>query len=345
MSEILDHMLKKARAKNIPLITTMELTHNCNFKCKHCYNFDRSKFSISPFAEKYLSTDEILRTINALSAEGMLYLNLSGGEVLLHPDLEIIIAHARKLFVEVRIKTNASLLTLEKAKRILDAGCYALDVSLYGFSEESYYWLTQRHDQFKNVLFGITCAQALSFDVTVNIMVNKFNINEIQAMINYCDEQQLKFQISSEVTERYDGSLGAKDVEITNDQFKECLSGPLRKYFDHDNLDKALQCSCAKTVCGISSSGDVFPCIGAPINSGNVKTENFDVIWNFSEELNKIRSLKFENFSSCTSCSFISKCNRSSGSIYSNTREYTGCDKVTFDQAKIRMDFDLIGKE
>jgi radical SAM protein with 4Fe4S-binding SPASM domain len=92
-------------------------------------------------------------------------------------------------------------------------------------------------------------------------------------------------------------------------------------------------------VCGISSKGEVYPCIGAPVPSGNLNVLSFEEIWNHSPVLNKIRNLQSKDFVECQKCQYIEYCSRSSGSIYTNTKNYTGCDSSTLMQAKKRETF------
>ncbi len=332
-------MLNKASQLNMPLVTTFEITQLCNFKCTHCYNYDRSIQGHDNQQTSILSTGKILETIKSLSDMGMLYLNLTGGEVLLHRDLMKIIEFAKSLHVEVKLKTNGSLITQNLAEKILESGCYAIDVSLYGFSEDSYFKLTQKKGEFEKVKQGLQFAKAQGLDITMNIMVNRFNVDELSSMVEFCNDNQFNYQISAEVTERYDGTPNAKDVEITPDQFDYLLRSPFKDAFYHENKSKSLQCSCAKTVCGISSKGEVYPCIGAPVPSGNLNVLSFEEIWNHSPVLNKIRNLQSKDFVECQKCQYVEYCSRSSGSIYTNTKNYTGCDSSTLMQAKKRETF------
>ncbi|HXH76818.1 MAG TPA: radical SAM protein [Bacteriovoracaceae bacterium] len=340
-SSILDGMLKKASKACIPLITTFEITQNCNYKCSHCYNFDRTTDATNVPKANTLRPDEILRIIDEVAQVGALYLNFTGGESLLHPHLDDFIRRARTHHMEARLKTNGSLLTKERCEKLDRAGLAGMDVSLYGFSEYSYEKLTGKSGMFVKTIDGIKNAIEQGFNVSLSIILHRYNIDEMKLMVDFCRENSIEFQFSIEITERYDNSSGAKDFEITPEQFKEQLSGEFADVFMHLNPDKNLQCSCARTVCGISSTGEVFPCIGAPIASGNLRDKSFVDIWKNSTVLNKIRDLKTSDFKSCMTCDHIEYCNRSSGSIYSNTKEYTGCDTVTLDQARMRHEFKL----
>jgi radical SAM protein with 4Fe4S-binding SPASM domain len=340
-SSLLEEMLNKASLACIPLITTIEITQSCNYRCHHCYNFDRTIEAPESSKENLLNPEEILSIIDEVASAGALYLNFTGGEALLHPHLDDFIRRARIHHLEARLKTNGSLLTRDRCQKLDSAGLAGLDISLYGFSEESYKRLTGKNGMFAKTIEGILEAKNQGFDVHISIILHRYNIEELKSMVNFCQEASLAFQFSTEITERYDSTSGARDVEITNEQFIEQLSGEFSDVFMHLNPEKAIQCSCAKTVCGISSSGEVYPCIGAPIASGNLRKQSFKNIWENSEVLKEIRALKPSDFKDCMECDHIEFCNRSSGGIYANTKNYTGCDTQTFNQAKIRHDYQL----
>lgn len=344
-TSLLEGMIKKANKICMPLITTLEITQSCNFKCHHCYNFDRTKLVSQENSKNLnsptLSPKEILRIIDEIAKAGTLYLNFTGGEALLHLHLDDFIKRARTHHMEVRLKTNGSLLTKERCEKLDMTGLAGMDISLYGFSEYSYEKLTGKSGMLSKVIEGIKSAKNQGFDINVSIILHRYNIDELKLMIDFCRDLEIPFQFSTEITERYDDSAGSRDFEITNEQFNQQLAGEFSDIFMHLNPEKSLQCSCARTVCGISSTGEVYPCIGAPIASGNLREKSFEEIWNHSEVLNNIRNLKSSDFKSCLTCNHVEYCSRSSGSIYTNTKEYTGCDSVTLAQAKLRHEFSL----
>lgn len=336
---LLDSFFQNAGKSCVPLVTTFEITQGCNYRCHHCYNFDRNGDIPQEILDKSLTPPEIIRIINEVADSGALYLNFTGGEVLLHPHLEDFIKEARKNHLEVRLKTNGSLLTNDRCKKLDTAGLAGLDISLYGMTEVAYEKLTQKKGMLEKTLSGIQEAKKFGFSIAINIILHRYNLVDLGAMIQFCEEHNLHFQFSIEITDRYDNSNGARDFEITEAQFKEMLEGEFSEIFMHFNKNKSVQCSCARTVCGISYSGEVFPCIGAPIPSGNLRQKSFKEIWENSLPLKKIRDLKFSDFKKCTTCDHLEYCNRSSGGIYINTKEYTGCDEITFKQAKARHEF------
>ncbi|MEO5768532.1 MAG: radical SAM protein, partial [Polyangia bacterium] len=123
----------------VPLNVSIEITLACNIRCVHCYNFDRdlplpgraasagaaAPASADPGAvaatsttacasgaatSPELSTEELLQLMGELREAGCLFLSLTGGEVLSHPDLFQFLDRARELNLAVQLLTNGTLL-------------------------------------------------------------------------------------------------------------------------------------------------------------------------------------------------------------------------------------------
>lgn len=338
-SSLLEETIESAFETCTPLFATIETTLGCNYKCVHCYNFDRSGPQPSDIKGETLSKDEFLRVIDEVCDAGALYVSFTGGEALLYTHIYDLIAKVVEKKSMPRIKTNGHLLTKEVCQKLVDSGCRSLDISVYGANEESYKDFTNVTGSFAQVLEGIRTAQSFNMDINLNFILHKGNCLDIGALISLAENLKLPYQFSDEVTSRYDGTEDSQDHGITEEQYKELLNGPHGDLFWHDNSDEAYQCSCARNVVGVGLDGVVFPCIGAPIPSGNIREQSFEDIWNNSDEFKKIRNLKTSDFNECVTCEVRHYCNRSSGSAFVNTENYTGCDPMALKVAKIREKF------
>lgn len=335
-SSIMDQTIEAAYKSCTPLFVTIETTLGCNYKCVHCYNFDRSGPVPANVKGEQLTKEEFLNIIDQVCSAGALYISFTGGESLLYPHLSDLIERVVENKSMARVKTNGHLLTKSVCKKLVDSGCRALDVSVYGADEDSYKNFTGQVGSFSQVLDGLRNAISFDMEVQLNLILHKDNCMDIGKMINMAEGLGLPYQFSDEMTARYDGTEDSQDFGITEDQYNELLEGPHKDLFWHDNSDEAFQCSCARNVVGIGLDGVVFPCIGAPIPSGNLKESNFKDVWDNSLEFKKIRNLKQSDFSDCVTCNVKHYCNRSSGSAYVNTDNYIGCDPMAEKVAKIR---------
>lgn len=323
-----------AYTNNIPWYVTIELGLQCNLECSHCYNFDRQNPKPEYFSD-YLSPARILTLIEELKTAGTLMIALSGGEPVLNKNIFSYIEKIRNENLISKLKSNGSLIDINLAKKLKKSGLMEADISVYGSNPEEHNWITNIDSAFNNTIDGIKFLRDEGIKTHLNFLIHKKNFKNISGMIKLADELNCPYSFSTEFTKRYDNT-SLYNIGLDIDDYIDLLKSEHGDMFKYQNDEKALQCECARTVCGISSKGDLYPCIGAPIPSGNLKNQSFMEIWNSSKELNKIRNLKSEDFKSCSDCELLTKCSRSSGSAYVNTGNYTGLNPENCLEAKAR---------
>ena len=105
-----------------PVLAHIIPIRRCNLACKYCNEFD--DFS------KPIPLETMKRRIDDLARLGTSIVTLSGGEPLLHPELDEIIAHMRKYSIIAGMITNGYLLTADRIKRLNRAGLDHLQISI-----------------------------------------------------------------------------------------------------------------------------------------------------------------------------------------------------------------------
>ena len=327
---------REAYQKCVPWFVNIELTLSCNLSCQHCYNFDRNQPMPESF-KKNLNPEQIFKLIEDLKKAGTLMISFTGGEALLNANLFDYIKKARSENLLVKIKSNGTLITPSIAKKLKDFEVYNVDISLYGSNSEEHDFLTQVSGSYKNTINGIQNLINNNIPVEINYTLHKKNFKSIENMISIAEKLNCHFNFNTELTEKYDLSRFNEELRLDQEDFIYLLKSSAKDFFIVDNSNKALQCECARTVCAINSSGDVLPCIGAPIKSGNILEKSFEDIWKNSNQLNTIRNLQFEDFQECSKCEMIEKCARSSGSAFVNTGNYKGKNPINCLEADARI--------
>src|SRR6201997_1357977 len=94
----------------------------CNLACTYCNEFD-------DFSDP-VPVDEMLRRIDHLGRLGTSVITISGGEPLLHPELDQIIARIRKRGAIAGMITNGYLLMPDRIKRLNKAGLDHMQISI-----------------------------------------------------------------------------------------------------------------------------------------------------------------------------------------------------------------------
>ncbi len=97
-------------------------TRRCNLACGYCNEFD----DFSP----PVPTDVMLRRIDLLAGLGTSIITISGGEPLLHPEIEEIIRRIRRHSMIAGMITNGYLLTPKKIQSLNEAGLDHLQISI-----------------------------------------------------------------------------------------------------------------------------------------------------------------------------------------------------------------------
>ncbi len=109
-------------SKDHPVLAHVIPMRRCNLACTYCNEFD--DFS------KPVPVEEVQRRLDKLASLGTTIITISGGEPLLHPDLDGIIAHVRKLGMIAGMITNGYLLTADRIQRLNAAGLDHMQISI-----------------------------------------------------------------------------------------------------------------------------------------------------------------------------------------------------------------------
>lgn len=105
-----------------PLLAHIIPIRRCNLSCTYCNEFD--DFS------KPVPTEEMFRRIDRLGKLGTAIITISGGEPLLHPELDEIIRRIRHNGIIAGLITNGYLLVAERIERLNRAGLEYLQISI-----------------------------------------------------------------------------------------------------------------------------------------------------------------------------------------------------------------------
>jgi len=105
-----------------PLLAHIIPVRRCNLACTYCNEFD--DFS------KPVPTEEMFRRIDKLGALGTAVVTISGGEPLLHPELDDVIHRIRANGMIAGLITNGYLLVADRIQRLNRAGLEWLQISI-----------------------------------------------------------------------------------------------------------------------------------------------------------------------------------------------------------------------
>ncbi len=105
-----------------PLVAHIIPIRKCNLSCVYCNEYDNYS--------KGIALETMKQRIDHLVKLGLSALVFSGGEPLLHPNLDELISHARSSGLLVGLITNGYLIVPERIKRLNKAGLDYMQISI-----------------------------------------------------------------------------------------------------------------------------------------------------------------------------------------------------------------------
>ena len=115
-------MLRALASTGHPLLAHIIPIRRCNLACTYCNEFD-------DFSQP-VPTETMFQRVDKLAELGTSVITISGGEPLLHPELDAIIGRIRKNGTISGLITNGYLLVAERIQRLNQAGLEWLQISI-----------------------------------------------------------------------------------------------------------------------------------------------------------------------------------------------------------------------
>ena len=141
---------------------------SCNLNCYYCNPCNNNEHC---HAVNMLSVKKVLCIVRAAISLGITHFRLTGGEPLLHPQLDEMVSQIKKLLgvSSVSLTTNAVLLA-QRTKRLKEAGIDSINVSLDTIDKSEYECITQK-PLLKEVEDGIEAAIECGIRVKINAVL------------------------------------------------------------------------------------------------------------------------------------------------------------------------------
>ncbi len=315
---LISEMNQRALGLGVPLSVQFDITYRCNERCVHCY-LDHDDHG-------EMTTAEVCDVISQLADAGVFFLTLSGGEVLMRRDFFDIVAHARRLLFNVKMKTNAVMIREPEARRIRELGIEQIQISVYSHRAEVHDAITKLPGSLRRTITAIRFLKSVGLKVTIANVLMTPNLGDSPGVMALARELDVPYTLDPTITPKMDGDASIlnlrapaanlrevfQDSDLVGDVAQFCAPPPA----PDESIMDGYPCSAGHTSCYISPYGDVFPCVQFPLPSGNVRQQKFLDIWYNSHALNEVRSIRARDLPTCSTCSHVGTCTRCPGLAY-----------------------------
>jgi len=305
-----------------PTHASIELTYKCNFSCRHCY------INSGPENDEFWKKNKLFEILNGLKRLGVLIIELTGGEPLMHPDFLSIMEHCLKQFPLVGVNTNGYLLNQDhitlfsKYKNRL-----SFQVDLNGDNPKYVDWFCGQKGAFENAKKAIEMLSKKEFVIRAAMTLTPMNVDQIFFTVDLAKKLGATSMILSTVVPMGRGKSSElifspedmdqliEQVEITKKEFGDFLfeNPEYLPIIGEEKMENKLNCGAAsRTVC-LTPNGEVKMCPMSNPNDlslGNVYYEDLDTIFsrNLSSLLIELEDPRPEICGECEHLWFCQRC-------------------------------------
>ena len=282
---------------------------SCNLNCYYCNPCDNNEHC---HALSILSVKEVLCIVRAATRLGIKHFRLTGGEPLLHPQLDEMVLQIKKIpgVSSVSLTTNAVLL-VQHAKWLKEAGIDSINVSLDTIDASEYERITKK-PLLEEVKHGINAAIECGIRVKINVVLTPQT--DVVALTRYVAKKgtDIRFIEMMPVgeghtngVEPYKKVIGTlsklygepcrintektKEINSENDKRKIPDNGPAEYYIFPElgirvGLIQAIHgkfCDTCNRI-RVTADGRLMPCLGSSVTMDLVPDS-----WDFADDVEK----------------------------------------------------------
>jgi MoaA/NifB/PqqE/SkfB family radical SAM enzyme len=246
----------------------IELTNCCNERCLHCYIPHEVKKDV-------LKTAMIVDVLDQLHQMGTLALTLSGGEPLLHPDLDLICQYARKMDFSINILSNLTLLTSEHIALFKEINPAIIQTSLYSMKATEHDTITKLPGSHKKTLASLEALIDADIPVQISCPVMRTNYQSYRHVVEWAKAHRCKAQTDFIMMARTDFSTNNLAERLSLDETQCLIRDILEVDRDYDGMllenkiETNVEDEAKKSICGVgldsiclAGNGIYYPCSG-----------------------------------------------------------------------------------
>ncbi len=257
-----------------PQRIAVHITERCNLACAYCY-VDHSRASLS-------ITDWLEVVDRGIDELGAYFVQVLGGEPLLHPRFFWFIEQLVSRRLIVAINTNGTLLDDRTVERLLRLD--PMIMFYFNFDcREAYQTLAGPGADYNLVFANLLRTRRAGFFTAVFLTVTRLNYPHVESFLDMLDAHDIRYVIERCLPVGSD----SHHIEVSPAEWSalmERLSRSGRIPSPNRVFARMTGSTCQDygRILYISSTGEVLPCAFAPdsLSVGNVTRETMTVLWN-----------------------------------------------------------------
>lgn len=302
------NLSEKVFRQRVPVSGSLELTRRCPLRCLHCYAAEPGR-SATPSAGE-LPTRRWLELIDEIRQAGCLYLLLTGGEPLVHPDFDAIYRQARSAGLIVTVFSSGCHLPVDHLDLLTEFPPLAVEITLYGATAATHDRITGVAGSHDRTLRNVRRLMDRQLRVKLKTILMTENAHELTALEQLAADLHVPFRFDAALFPRFNGDRSPVQLRVPPaEAVARELASPERRerWLDFRKRMQAVPrtsrlypCGAGMTTFHVTATGRLQPCLLMDALTADLRTVSFFDGW--TGTLADIRTRTLRPDSPCTDC-------------------------------------------
>lgn len=305
--------------ERVPLQVSIEVTRRCPLECLHCYN--NLPMGDMDAKRRELNKEEHFRMLDELVEMGCFWILYTGGEIFARKDFLEIYTYAKKKGFLITLFTNGTIINEQIADYLAEWPPFAIEITLYGRTRETYEALTAIPGSYDRCLRGIKLLQQRKLPLKLKTVATSINKHEVVAMRRFAEEELgVEFKCDGQVNPRIDCSQSPLAVRLSPEEVVALdMSTPkgvseYRKLAQHElenpptlaQIDTMYFCGGGMNSFAINAYGEIGICVISQQETFDIRESGVKTVW--EDSLQRLRNRKRTRITKCVQCRLQSLC-------------------------------------
>ena len=208
---------QRQTGERVPLQVSIEVTRRCPLECLHCYN--NLPMGDADARQRELTKEEHFKMLDELVEMGCFWILYTGGEIFARKDFLEIYTYAKKKGFLITLFTNGTIINEQIADYLAEWPPFAIEITLYGRTRETYEALTAIPGSYDRCLRGIELLRSRKLPLKLKTVATSINKHEVLAMRQFAEEELgVEFKMDGQITPRIDCSQSPLAVRLTPEE-------------------------------------------------------------------------------------------------------------------------------
>ena len=302
-----------------PLSVSIEVTRRCPLDCLHCYN--NLAMADQEARSRELNKEEHFRLLDDLADLGCLWLLYTGGEIFARKDFLEIYAYAKQKGFLITLFTNGTLITERVADYLQQSPPFAIEITLYGRTKETYEALTGIEGSYERCLRGVVLLRDRGLPLKLKTVPTTVNKHEVVAMKDFAEQElHLDFKFDSLINPRIDCSQSPLAVRLSPEEVvlldlhwpkiaaehREAAQRDLKLSSESVQSDTVYSCGGGIDSFALDPYGHMSICVLSHQDTYDIRSGSVKEGWELF--LRKVRARERRRISKCVKCRIRSLC-------------------------------------